>query len=195
MKSVTAEKKRQKKKIDPKAVLRASSAIQEALTRATEMQAALMKSSVIQDTMRAQATMQEAIRRSTMGIQAMARYHDEINRRIARIAQVSLESFYRPQAMKGLMEVRQSAQRLVEQYVKIQDMVQRSVPKLALIPELEAIPPRSERAIQSLYNYIAILEAELARKEEELAKNDKEIRELIRLLKEGKKEFKEKYIA
>ena len=188
----TEEKKRERKKkmVDPEAVLRASSTLQEALRQAMEIQAGIMQ--LIQDIIRRSAAMQEAIRRSTMGIQAAARYHEEIHRRVA---QVYKELLYPSQAMRALMEAQKNAQRLAEQYVKIQNMIQRSVPTVTLIPELKAITPRSERAIQSLYNYIAILEAELAKKEEELARKDEKIRELIRLLKEGKKELKEKYIA
>jgi len=194
VKNVAEEKKQEvkKKKIDPKAVQRASSAVQEALLSTAEIQATMMQSLAIQDAMRGLIAMQEAIKRSTIGIQAMARYYHEINRRMV---QVSLEIFYPYQAMKALMEARENTQRLAQQYVKIREMLQRPVPTLALIPELKAIPLRSERAIQSLYNYIAILEAELAKREKELAKKDERIRELIELLKEGKKELKGKYVA
>ena len=191
---MTEEKKREKKmkRIDPKTVLKASTAVQEALLRATEIQATLMRSSVMQHTVTVVAGMQEAIKRSRMEIQAMARYHEEINRRMALIYE---ELFGPSEVMRSLMEAQKNAQRLTAQYVKVQDMIQRSMPTAALIPELRAITIRSKRAIQSLYNYIAILEAELARKEEELVKKDEKIRELIRLLKEGKKELKEKYIV
>ena len=83
---MTEEKKREKKKIDPKVVLGISSALQEALRRTTEIQDAMRTSLAIQDAMRGLATVQEAIRRSTMGIQAMARYHEEINRRMAQVS-------------------------------------------------------------------------------------------------------------
>ena len=188
---MAVEREREKKKrIDPKAFLSTSTALQEALLRATERQTTLIRATeirfpVIPDSMRVAL---EAVRQCTFG-EVMARC-EEINKRLGQIA-----LFYTSQSMGAVIEARKNVQGLAQHYVKVQDMIQRSMPTSALIPELKAIPIRSERAIKSLYNYIAVLEADLARKDEELVKKDKKIRELIRLLKEGKNELKEKYIA
>ena len=191
---MTEETKRKgKEKKGRRVILPELIGIQTALQQSAAMHVAMMQSSAIQNVLRERALMQETIMQSTMWIQAMARYQEEINRRLEEVARrLFYPSF---QAMKAVMEARKNIQNVVQQYANVQEMIKRSVPTLALVSEIKAISPRSERAVQSLYNYIAILEAELAKKDEELAKKDKKISELIKLLKEAKKELEEKYVV
>jgi hypothetical protein len=71
------------------------------------------------------------------------------------------------QVFKGLTTYEKNVRQLSEQFARVQQMLQKSVPIPSITTEIKALPLRIDETVKSLLNYITLLERELEKKEVE----------------------------
>jgi hypothetical protein len=71
------------------------------------------------------------------------------------------------QVFKGLTTYEKNVRQLSEQFARVQQMLQKSVPIPSITTEIKALPLRIDETVKSLLNYITLLERELEKKQVE----------------------------
>jgi len=182
------EKKKQKKKA--LSVLGQNSQILQSLSSAVEIQMALSQSALSSIAKMANSSVMQQALRAMTAVSAT----QEMIIKMANEQASLLQTLQASPIIRAVAEYQKITKRLAEMYSEIYRMTNFAsidVIKKPILPKISAnideIPSQTNKSVQSLLNYISILERELAREKEE----NKELR---RILADRRKEL-EKYVA